>query len=428
MAQEKSFQRPAQLSIKQRARIFDKTERTVLKNYFDPAFNGSGWPERARQERQRILSIDDAETFELAMHDLVRSLGTSHTGFFHQSVRRVPARLAIGANFRKVETPDGLRWVVQDVHEGGPAHAAGLKPLDVLTVITSVGIAPPEQPMFPMGTKPTMTVQRDSIPIHLELDIPPPRSRKQPYSEPRAVSSSVLPDSVGYLKVTVLPGLLGLDVARQIDAAVNSLAECDRLILDLRGHLGGGLGVLRLMSHLTDRKLPIGYTISRKKAESGYKKEELKTLDRLPTGKPNFLAIATMAVKFAGRDPSVVLVSEGLGKQKWHGHIVILVNEHTVSAGEMVAAFARENDLAKIVGTETAGRLIPGSGFKVGEGYMVIMPKAAYITWAGNKFEGRGIVPEFAEPWSPEDFTAGRDNQILRALDVLRSWWGNKQL
>ena len=82
-----------------------------------------------------------------------------------------------------------------------------------------------------------------------------------------------------------------------------------------------------------------------------------------------------MGVRFVGRDPSVVLVFEGLGGRRWHGNIVILVNEHTLSAGEMVAAFAAENGLAKIVGTETAGRLIPGSGFKVSYGYMLIMPK-----------------------------------------------------
>ncbi len=202
--------------------------------------------------------MSDPEAFELAMHDLVRSLGTSHTGFFHQSVRRVPARLAIGANFRKVETPDGLRWVVQDVHEGGPGHKAGLRPLDMLSEINAAQVVPPEQPMFPMGTKPRITVQRPSGQTELEVDIPAPRSREQPYAEPKAVASSVLGDGLGYLKVTILPGLLGLDVAREIDAAVNGLADCDRLILDLRGHLGGGLGVLRLMSHLTSAKLPIG--------------------------------------------------------------------------------------------------------------------------------------------------------------------------
>ena len=104
MAQEKLLRRPERLSLEQRTRIFNKTERAVLKDYFDPGFNGSGWPERAKQQRAGVLALADPEAFELAMHDLVRSLGTSHTGFFHQSARRVPARLAIGANFRKVET------------------------------------------------------------------------------------------------------------------------------------------------------------------------------------------------------------------------------------------------------------------------------------------------------------------------------------
>lgn len=392
-----------------------------MKNYFDPAFNGSGWPERAKKDRDRILAVSDPEAFELEMHDLVRSLGTSHTGFFHQSVRRVPARLAIGANFRKVETPDGLRWVVQDVHEGGPGHRADLKPLDVLSKINSARVVPPEQPMFPMGTKPRITVERPSGQTELEVDIPAPRSREQPYAEPKAVTSSVLGDGLGYLKVAILPGLLGLDVAREIDAAVSGLAGCDKLILDLRGHLGGGLGVLRLMSHLTSAKLPIGFTVSRKKAETGYKKEELKKLDCLPTNLPNPLAIATMALKFARRDPSVLLVSEGLPARRWHGRIVILVNEHTVSAGEMVAAFAKENALAKILGTETAGRLIPGSGFKVGEGYMVILPKAAFVTWHGNRYEGHGVRPDIEVPWSPDEFTAGRDNQLLAATECVRS-------
>jgi carboxyl-terminal processing protease len=234
------------------------------------------------------------------------------------------------------------------------------------------------------------------------------------------VTFSTLDDSIGYLKVSILPGILGLDVARQIDAAVARLADCSRLVLDLRGHVGGGLGVLRLMSHLTPAKLPIGYTVTRRAAEKGYTKEALRKLDSLPTDRSNPLAILTMAMKFAGRDSSVTLISEGLGHQKWHGRIVILTNEHTVSAGEMVCAFARENSLAKIVGTETAGRLIPGSGFKVGQGYMLIMPKAAYITWGGHTFEGKGIAPDVIVPWSPEAYAEGQDNQLERASQVVR--------
>ena len=407
------------LTSAQRAEVFDKTAATVTKKYYDPGFRGTDWPRLASESRERIVSVGDPEEFELAMHDLVRKLGTSHTGFFHQSVRRVPGRLSIGASFRRAETQTGPRWVAQDVHAGGPGQSAGLRPLDLLTAINGKAITPPEAPMFSMGTEVALKIQRESEELVLAVSIPLPRSRKQPYAEPDAVIAKPLSRDTGYLKVTILPGLLGLDVARAIDRAVAELAAFDNLVLDLRGHLGGGLGVLRLMSHLTPGKLPIGYTVTRKRAEAGYDKNTLRKLDRLPTNLPNPLAIASMAIKFVGRDPSVVLVSEGLGPQKWHGRIVILTNEHTVSAGEMVAAFAEENGLAKIVGTETAGRLIPGSGFKVGYGYMLVMPKAEYVTWHGRRFEGSGVKPEVEVPWNPQGPVSEIDNQVEEAENLL---------
>jgi carboxyl-terminal processing protease len=405
--------------VDQRRQIFDRTVAKVTKQYFDPNFNGTAWPKRAAESKEAILSAGNPDEFELRMHDLVRSLKTSHTGFFHQSVRRVPARLAIGVSFRKAETEAGLRWVAQDVHEGGPAHSAGLRPLDVLKSVNRTSVCPPEQPMFPMGSEIDLSLLRGTDDIVLKVTIPQPRDRKQPYAEPKAVAWARMENGVGYLKVIILPGQLGLDVSRAIDAAVSELQPCDRLILDLRGHLGGGLAVLRLMSHLTPAKLPIGYTLTRRRAESGYDKSKLPKLDRLPTHLPNFLGVASMAFKYVGRDRSVLLVSEGLGTKKWHGRVVILVNEHTVSAGEMVAAFAAENHLATIIGTETAGRLIPGSGFKVGQGYMLIMPKAQYITWQCHRFEGAGIKPDLEVPWSPEAFSIGKDNQLESAVQVV---------
>lgn len=233
------------------------------------------------------------------------------------------------------------------------------------------------------------------------------------------MTSAVLDGAVGYLKVSILPGMLGLNVAREIDVAVAKLDSCDRLILDLRGHLGGGLGVLRLMSHLTPNKLPIGFTATRKRIEQGYDRAQLKKLDRLPTNLPNPLAIASLAFRFAGRDPFVLLVSEGLGAKRWHGRIAILVNEHTVSAGEMVAAFAQENGLARIVGTETAGRLIPGSGYKVGDGYMLIIPSAEYITWSGQRFEGHGVTPDVLVPSHLDRGPLAQESQIQKAISSL---------
>src|SRR6476659_4759242 len=135
MAREILNSRPTNLSFDQRAQIFDRTIAKVTKEYFDPNFNGTRWPELARESRKEILALDDSEAFERSMHELVRRLGTSHTGFFHQSVRRVPARLAIGATFYKAGTDEHTRWIVQDVHEGGPAHTSGVRSGDVIRTI-----------------------------------------------------------------------------------------------------------------------------------------------------------------------------------------------------------------------------------------------------------------------------------------------------
>ncbi len=51
---------------------------------------------------------------------------------------------------------------------------------------------------------------------------------------------------------------------------------------------------------------------------------------------------------------------------------------------------------------------------------MVIIPKAAYLTWNDQRFEGRGIVPEISVPWSPEAYATGVDDQLNTVTDVVR--------
>lgn len=352
------------------------------------------WPGLALAAKPSIVAEENPEAFECALHQLVRRLGTSHTGVFHQSVRRVPARLAIGATFSK-PPGDNSQWITEDVHPGSPAEQAGLQPGDtILSLDGQAASLGSEQFTLAMGSEWTLGILRRGRDMSVQITVPNPSSRKQPHCSPTPITHSRLQGDVAYLRVSIFPTMLGLDLARKFDAAFADLSSCEALILDLRGNLGGGLGVLRLMSYLSPEKLPIGYTVTRKRAEQGYDKEALPKLERLPTHLPNALAVLRMAAQFGGRDSSVVLVSEGLGFEKWRGKIAILVNEHTASAGEMVAAFAAENRLATILGGKTAGRLIAGSGFSVGHGYMLVLPKTEYLTWTGRRYEGNGLVPD----------------------------------
>jgi carboxyl-terminal processing protease len=207
-------------------------------------------------------------------------------------------------------------------------------------------------------------------------------------------------------------------LAHGFDRAMSELHDCDRLIVDLRGNTGGGIGGLRLMSYLTPDKRPVGYSLTKKRAASGYRREELVQFRRIPSHK---LALIWLLLRYAFIDKSIAVVTEGLGRQPFHGRVVILVNEHSASAAEMVAAFARENNLAKIVGTKTPGRLLSGSAFKVGHGFMLGLPVGAYLTWEGTWLEGKGVEPNEAVDLSRDALREGQDTQLERAIEVALS-------
>jgi carboxyl-terminal processing protease len=98
---------------------------------------------------------------------------------------------------------------------------------------------------------------------------------------------------------------------------------------------------------------------------------------------------------------------------------VILVNEHTTGAAEMLAQFAQENRLATIVGSKTPGRLVSRSASKLGFGYRLVVPVAAYVSAKGTQIEGNGITPNNEVPWSFAEAVEGRDNQLAAATQAL---------
>ena len=100
---------------------------------------------------------------------------------------------------------------------------------------------------------------------------------------------------------------------------------------------------------------------------------------------------------------------------------MILVNQHTASAAEIVAAFAQENSLAMIVGVKTAGRLLSGTSFKVEHGYLLGLPVGAYLTWQGTMIEGKGVTPDVAVDLPYEALKRRRDIQLAKAMDLAKA-------
>jgi carboxyl-terminal processing protease len=389
----------------------------------DPA-----WRRLFTQRSQDLERGTSALDFERTVNELLSEGGLSHVAFFHETGNRAPARYAINATFARLESDNGVgpRWIFQDVHEGGPAHNAGIRPGDILVTVNGDAITPPALPTFALGTDATVTVRRadDSkdAPVTIALPKAPANAKataKPPMAEPTSVTARLLDEEVGYLRVAFFPGVNGQRFARDLDAALAAVAGCTRLIVDLRGNLGGFVGSLRLMSHLTPDRLPIGYSLTRKGKERGWKPDQLACIDRLPASKFETLSMAFRFLVWH-RDRSIRLMTEGLGAKPFHGKVVVLINEHTLSAGEMVAAFIAENHLATLVGTRTGGQVLGGGNFTVGHGFVLRLPAAAWYTWNGTVVEGVGVPPHVEVPLSPVELRAGRDTQLEVATTTVR--------
>jgi carboxyl-terminal processing protease len=405
----------------QRNTILTKIEAVVSEKYFDPAFDNAAWHATVSRHRSTIVEAGNTVAFEKAVGAMLAELSPKTLGLLSDRTPINP-RNAINASFSIQTVSEGLRWVFQDVLPGGVAATSGVRPGDVLLTAAGRSMTPPAvsaaEPPFEMHHTIPITVARGNPvkEVSLVLNTGTPKYKDNPYSDLTALTASSKGNGISYLKVSLFPGKIGIDFANELDSIFRGrFASADRLIVDLRGNPGGGIGGLALMSYLTPDRLPVGYSKNRTMAQKHENPFSLPVFDKVPRSK---LAIPGLALKFMGKT-SVFLYTEALGKRSHHGRTAILVNEHTTGAAEMLAQFAQENELATIVGTKTPGRLVSRSASKLGFGYRLIVPVAAYVSAKGTQIEGKGISPDIDIPWSFPDAMEERDNQLTAAIEVL---------
>ena len=406
------------LTRENRQALLAKIDQLVTTKYYDPSYGGNDWTAIVSCYHDEILGAKTDESFEKSVLTMLGQLPSAELGLLSSSTKIQP-RSSINASVRSVtKDSDGPQWVFQDVLPGGVAARADIRPGDSLVSIAGVATRPPQPPAFPMNERVPITIYRAGMrhELELKLSIQKPKYKSNPYSEPSSVTAVLRGKDVGIMKVGLFPGFLGVDFANEVSRHfTRTFASIKRLLIDLRGNPGGGIGGLRIMSHLTPSRVPIGYSIDRPTAERGHEKEQLPRFHHIPRFK---WELPLLAFRFYNKK-SVVLETEGLGRQPFHGRVVVLCNEHSTGAAEMLVQFAKENHLATIVGARTRGHLISRSAFPIGHGYQLVVPVAAYKSWHGMQIEGNGVEPDFPSPWSYEDAIEQRDSQLEEALQVL---------
>ena len=158
------------------------------------------------------------------------------------------------------------------------------------------------------------------------------------------------------------------------------------LIIDLRGNIGGMVGmIIGVAGHFTTEPLVLGTMVDR-----------INSL-RLPA------------------NPRLV-DSSGKRVQPYSGPVAILVDEMTASASEVFTGGLQEHGRVRVFGRTTAGQALPAVYQELKNGDYLYRPVSDFITPKGLRFEGRGVVPDESIPLDRAALLAGRDLPLERAL------------
>jgi len=409
------------LSPELRSQILDQIKKCVLKHHINVGGIDFGeWGRRIADHAPELLTLD-IDAFEDGVRKHLLELKSSHTGFYHEQPARLMPQHTVNATLHNAAWRGEERWMFLDVFEGGPAQKSGIVPGDILLAVDGKDYSPPNIPAFGIGVTHRLTVVpvSESEPCEIVVAVPHRKGSiaTPPIVDPKSISHSMAGPGIGFLKVLYFPGFFGMRFSRALAKAMEDLKsqKMDRLIIDLRGNIGGSMGFAHLASYLCASQVAIGHSLTPQRLRTGY---DIKSLIRVPIPGNRAQLIGTLG-RFAFQDKSIMLLTQGLGFQPFHNRVVILMNEHTNSAAEMVANFAVESRLATTVGVKTPGNVLGASNFRLAGNYWLRIPVFGWYTPQGQSVEGTGVHPDIVVEVATEAFRMGIDNQMQKAIEIV---------
>lgn len=282
----------------------------------------------------------------------------------------------IGAELGKSD--DGYIQIIAPI-AGTPAAKAGVKAKDIIATIngkTTVGMTVDSAVKAirgKSGTQVKLELVRNGSPIELSIT-------RQTIQVP-SVTSETLEDGTAYVRIASFAsdtGSLFTKVAQQLKAD-----GAKRIVLDLRNNPGGEVDAA---IQVASQWLPQGATIMQEKrgkvVEQTYRSSGMATLKDIPT--------------------------------------VVLINEGSASASEIVAAALRDNKQAYLIGEKSYGKGVVQRLVSFPDGSELKVTIASWFRPNGKNINHRGIDPDKKVEVKEDDTASDVDVQLQAAQAYLQ--------
>lgn len=374
-------------ALTQDQKLVSEAWRIVNRAYLDDTFNHQNWA----AVRQKTLQqpFKDKESAYKAIEQMVASLGDPFTRFLqpeqYHSLQVNTSGELTGVGLQIALSATGKLEVVAPI-AGSPAEKAGIKPHDRILQIDGVSTAEisldeaAARMRGKAGTAVALLLERDGADV-TEIELVRDRIALNPVVAQLRSAAQELP--IGYIRLNQF----NANAVTELAHAINSLEKqgADAYILDLRNNPGGllqaGIEIARLW--LDDGT--IVYTVNRQGIQGSF---------------------------------------EAFGSALTQDPLVVLVNQGSASASEILAGALQDNHRAQLVGEKTFGKGLIQSLFNLSDGSGLAVTVAKYETPSHRDIHKLGITPDRVvslEPITREQIGTEIDQQYQAAVEVLNS-------
>lgn len=334
-------------------------------------------------DKNYVEPVETDKLLQGAINGMIKSLDP-HSSFMTAEMYKeleVETRGSFGGIGIEITLLKDVLTVVSPI-EDTPAYNAGVKAGDQIiringkstkdiTVLDAV-----KQLRGPKDTKVTITILREGMAKPKDIEL------IRSIISIKSVKSKVFDEHIGYIRISAFQERTGDDLKKALREIESKAHPLKGIVLDMRNNPGG---LLHQSVEVSDAFLKLGNIVSTR--------GRAKSMESQTAAKDN------------GDEPTCP--------------IVVLVNEGTASAAEIVAGALQDNGRAVIIGTQTFGKGSVQTIIPLEDGAALKLTTARYYTPKGRSIQAEGITPDIVvKRTRPADENEDADSAQVREKDL----------